>query len=171
MLDLETLGTKPDAPIIQVGLVAFDDAVIHHGWGWNPKPSPYEGPADRPTIEWWINQVKRGNHFPEPHAISFRETLEQIQDIMVGDAKEVWAWSPSFDCVMLNREFRAHGITAPWTYRMERDCRTLQALVIEKDIETSTVAAMGTVRHEALSDAMAQAEWTIKALNRLKGKS
>lgn len=77
-----------------------------------------------------------------------------------GDADEIWANSPSFDCDILAAAYDAVGRTAPWDYWEERCFRTLKNLPGAVDVEH------GGDEHNALDDAVHQAERTLRILGR-----
>ncbi len=161
MLDLETLGKGSDAPIIQIGLAFWGRDEDVGGLVWGTHPGDYSQP-EYGTVLWWVNQMAKGTPFPS-RDYSLREALQALTDLMGKyPCEELWARSPSFDCVILRTAFEHYGMKEPWEFRAERDMRTLQALVPDLNYFPATGA------HDALEDAKAQARWTVRALKRIK---
>jgi len=81
-----------------------------------------------------------------------------------GDADEVWANSPSFDCAMLAAGYDAVGSEEPWEFWEERDVRTVKNLPGAPDVEMED----GENEHDALDDARQQARLVGKTLRHLE---
>ena len=67
---------------------------------------------------------------------------------------QIWANSPSFDCVILKNAFNACGINLPWNYWNERDCRTL--VTFNPDIKKQII---NDLPHGAVSDYLYQIKY------------
>lgn len=165
MVDLETLGTGPDARIVQIGAVTFDDAQIADR-GFNVYVTDdVHGKVDGPTVQWWLEQsqdarsrlakgLKTGlSAFPA--ALAFEKWFTAL-----GDVDAVWAWPSSFDFPILESFFRRHGMKAPYSYRKIRDARTLrEAANAAALMRPPYVAPPWTtaVAHDAMDDCIMQA--------------
>jgi hypothetical protein len=78
------------------------------------------------------------------------------------DIKTVWANSPTFDLSILHFAYQAKGVECPWNFRQERDVRTLAAICPDvKRVEPE-------IKHNAESDARAQAQWVLNMLASLR---
>lgn len=163
MLDLETLGTDPGAAIVSIGAVRFDTSGLGETFhrSISIESAIAAGLAvDGETLEWWLDQdpqaqqVLAGGQDLAGALVDFRD--------FYGDAEEVWAFSPTFDCTILSAAYDAVDLERPWNYRAERDARTLAALPIAADVEHD-----GTV-HDALDDARHQARMVGKTLAQLE---
>ena len=77
-------------------------------------------------------------------------------------AKYVWAYAPSFDCVILEHWFKKHKFPCPWSFRNSRCVRTTLDLasVSLKDYHNE-------IKHNALFDADTQARAIIAAYEKL----
>jgi hypothetical protein len=162
MVDLETLGLDPGAAILSIGAVRFDVGGVGEEFYRSVSLSSCQDAGlsiDAGTLEWWLDQdeavrgVLRDGHDLKQVLFDF----ETFYD----DAEEIWAFSPSFDCEILGHAYEAVGMDVPWSYRDERDARTLASLPIWPDIDQDGD------EHDALDDARYQARQTVVALQAL----
>jgi hypothetical protein len=164
MVDLETLGTEPGAAILSVGAVRFgphgvaDDEFERSVSLESCQAADLHIDAD--TLEWWLGQ--------DDAVTDVLTGGDDLADVLAdfaayyGNADEIWAYSPSFDCAMLAAAYDAVGQDVPWHYSEERDARTLRNLPLwPEGIEREGA------EHDALADARYQARCTGKALHRL----
>lgn len=176
MVDIETMGTNKDAPIIQIGAVYFsmktgetgDEYLINIDLAdaikWGAKP-------DGRTIEWWMHQSKEardGLLDPKPE---YEERALADFNNFWSRAKRVWSHA-TFDFVMLIEAMRRRDINPLCHYRKARDIRTLTGLVgmTREQIDTFQVDRAG-VHHNGLDDALHQVSYCCEAYNQLKGES
>lgn len=165
MLDIETLGTEPGAAILSIGAVKFDDAGIVDEFHKSVSLESCQEAGleiDAETLDWWLHQSEPAQTVLSGGA-PLQTALEQFRNFYA-DADEIWAFSPSFDCVLLAEAYDAVGMNEPWHYRDERDCRTLAALPGAVELEHD-----GT-EHDALDDAKHQAMTVIATLDALNGE-
>lgn len=184
MIDLETLSTRVDAAIIQIGAVFFD--ARSGGRIFNDKALSVHvkvqdggGAIDNGTLGWWLQQP----HAPEvgkklwaddtPTLALALEALHQFpydQDIpgleSWDDVQGIWSKGPSFDMAILKSAFAKFGAEAPWDFRRERDCRTVIALT--GNPKACEPDGTGLVSHDALDDCVYQAMEVQKALSILE---
>ena len=157
MVDLETLGVGPHAPIIQIGLAGFDDKSLISSRLWDVEPFK-DSEYDYSTIMWWFNQIKAKVEAPQPGYYLSDALLTIHETLATNPPKEIWARSPAFDLVILREAFKKIGKAAPWSYRAERDCRTLEAVADMVGIKIPMVRVMD---HNARADAETQAKWVL----------
>ena len=162
MVDIETLGRDPDAAIVSLGAVRFDTFGLGTTFERSVDLQSCEA-ADRhieaDTLAWWLDQDDAAREQltgGEPLA----EVLEDFVD-WYGDAEEIWANSPSFDCAILADACEAVGVPVPWAFWQERDFRTLKNLPVAAEMDH------GGVEHDALHDAIHQATVASETLARL----
>ena len=159
MIDLETLGTKPGCVILEIGIVCnFTDPFKGRFADWRmylnlDLASQKTRTIDPLTLDWWRS---RENAFERVLDVPKHEQLDPITAckqaaLVLSRVDEVWANSPSFDCVILREFFEFAGVEVPWKYYQERDFRTAKAL--HPDVIYPSV----TNAHNALDDAAAQA--------------
>ena len=140
MIDLETLGVTPMAPVLSIGAVAFNPHADSEEFvrtakefylNLNWKDQVKAGAAvEADTLEWWMGQK------PEVRAEALNGSSAGLQY----QAKSItyflldhlgqdylWANSPSFDLVLLRALFKRAGQVFPFRYSKELDVRTLKA--------------------------------------------
>lgn len=174
MLDLETLGTRPDAAIIQVGAVFFEPksgGKILNDKGFN-KHVIYQdgaGTVDHGTLGFWLT---------EKSAAQMGENLETKADFLPSvlqafvkfpkealglgwdEVGNIWANPADFDFPILKSAFVRVGQDAPWGRRSTRDARTLFDIVGGKP----EIDWTGMTAHDAFDDAVGQAMQVQKAM-------
>lgn len=162
MIDLETLGSNPTAPIVQIGMVFFtreginvqsqltidfDDALAH-------------GDADGSTIKWWLQQDKAAQQTLFTNQIGLIEAVDIVEKLInAQNANFYWAHA-TFDFPILQSLFRNLKRKYPLPFRRCFDLRTLEFLA-----GNIPWAERTGVHHNALDDAKYQAEHVIKLLN------
>ena len=106
------------------------------------------------TVRWWLEQSPQARaSVAKPGVDICNVVAVLVEDFKAHGCRQVWAHSPSFDCVILEHYMRALGVVAPWKFWDLMDTRTLFAMA----------AAVGWIRvrhptaHTALDDAIAQA--------------
>lgn len=164
MLDLETLSSEPNAPIIQIGATAFDirAGVVGPSLTISVRPDFRITPPSLSTVCWWLQQnegarlsVAKSVDGLTPEAACFRFAAFVETNCVSGF--ELWAMPPEFDCVILANTYRSVDRPLPWKYNKTRDLRTLEALAncSSKD------RVKADIPHDAGSDAEAQAKTAI----------
>lgn len=156
MIDLETLGTTPDAAIVSVGAVWFDPRSDELGEELYRvvNLSAQSRRIDPNTVLWWMGQP--------PAARAVFQQREQDKRLLLstvlGDLSEfigpaqprVWSQGASFDVVLLEDAYRQFEMQPPWKFWNIRDTRTVYDLASNDD--------RGATAHHALADAIAQAK-------------
>jgi DNA polymerase III epsilon subunit-like protein len=165
MVDIETLGLKPGAAILSIGAVRFDESGTGEEFHRSISLESCQEAGltiHAGTLEWWLSQDDEVSDI-----LTGGDDLEHVLrgfDAFYGDADEVWANSPSFDCEMLAAAYDAVGMNEPWEFWAERDVRTLKKLSVAPDIERQD----GENEHDALDDARHQALLVGETLRRLE---
>lgn len=174
VIDLETLGKGPTAPILEIGAVEVADYGLgrrfHRYIDLND--ALLYGKPDADTILWWLGEAPDDAR-KELHA-ALRDglvttlvvALLELDRWLVEDVQStgVWANGASFDLGILNHAYQSCGIhNRQMDFRAERDLRTAFDLLWRPERDES----LGT-RHNALADAMMDARrlWEV-----LYGKS
>lgn len=167
MIDLETLGTSPNAAIIAIAAWPFrlDGEPVSY-------PSFYRnvdaessvkagGAVDGGSIMFWMGQSDEArNRLSNPPPVDLDDALEDLwawlDDYAPEKAFRLWAHGTNFDLPILESAYRGAGYPGyPWKYNAARDTRTLfHAAGIDWDV---AVDELVTVKHDALEDARAQA--------------
>jgi hypothetical protein len=167
MIDLETLGINPNAPIIQIGIVYFtlDGIYLSSQINVDFEDALKHGKADGSTIKWWLQQSKEAQDSLAKNERTAADACEIMERLFFGqNANHYWSHA-SFDFPILSSLFRSLNRSQPIQYKMMRDIRTLQALV-----PNMRWSERKTTHHNALADATYQAENVIKMLKALKGE-
>ncbi|EIH8078626.1 3'-5' exoribonuclease, partial [Escherichia coli] len=134
MIDLETMGKNPDAPIISIGAIFFDPQTGEMGPEFS-KTIDLEtagGVIDRDTIKWWLKQSREAQSAILTDEIPLDDALLQLREFIDENSGEffvqVWGNGATFDNVILRRSYERQGIPCPWRYTNDRDVRTMVAL-------------------------------------------
>lgn len=170
MLDLETMGTGPNAAIVAIGAVEFELTKA----GGRLGDSFYQcielessmargGQVDAGTVLWWLTQSDAARAmFAEPAAYE-GEALLKFSEWMLarGDPKNllVWGNGASFDNVILASAYRRAGALLPWNSFNDRCYRTVKSM----HPAAPAIQRTGT-HHNAKDDAINQANHLIAML-------
>lgn len=133
MLDLETLGTRPDCVILTLGAIKFKPYGEQE-----PGPGIYfrldiedqlalGRTVDNSTIDWWAQQdprVKEEAMGESGDRVSTAKMRYELNKFLVG-VDYIWAQGPAFDIVILEDLYRSQGWGFPWHFWQIRDSRTL----------------------------------------------
>lgn len=190
IIDIETLGTKPGCPIIEIGACAIDpdpgvivanfsrrvlsgngyedvgktmDGFLGSGWG-----------IDEDTAVWWVSDRDRdatlrkilSGKWGHPHITTVLDSFSEWFAAHATDPKRdrIWANGPSFDIAILDHVYQEYARTRPWICWQERCVRTaLEQVGYEKG---SVAWEENGPRHRALNDARHEARklWRSGAL-------
>jgi hypothetical protein len=160
MIDLETLGTEPGAPILSIGACAFgfDDSPIADTFyravdlesclQFGMRPSAL-------TIKWWMQQevAARDRAFSDVEAVPLAVALCDFSAWYNGRDLDVWGNSARFDLGLLEAAYKLCAFNVPWKFWQERCYRTAKSLPGARAVPLERI---GT-HHNALDDAVSQA--------------
>jgi len=180
IIDIETLGTKPNVPVIEIGACAINNRTgeivsnfsrrVRSGYVFadllNRKAVEHCTPDMQATIKWWLEDSDRADTLrkimPEtsqgvhPHA-----TLLEFCDWFIAETVKangevrVWANGPQFDLVILQSHFDRYSIKRPWVCWQERCVRTALEMA---NYERGSIGWIERgPRHRALNDARHEA--------------
>ncbi|ELW9959157.1 3'-5' exoribonuclease [Escherichia coli] len=165
MIDLETMGKNPDAPINALAGKFFDPATGEMGPEFS-KTIDLEtagGVIDRDTIKWWLKQSREAQSAILTDEIPLDDALLQLREFIDENSGEffvqVWGNGANFDNVILRRSYERQGIPCPWRYTNDRDVRTMVALGLVMDFDARSAITFEGERHNALHDARYQAKY------------
>lgn len=167
MIDLETMGTRPDAPIIAIGAVAFDSEGVHDTFYLNvdlQSAVTTGAKIDPRTVMWWLQQSAEARAAFDTAGVDVSAALDRLSAWfeMQGDLSGVWGNGASFDNTILSESYKRVGMTPPWPFWKDRCYRTVKSMHPDVLMERSGA------HHNALDDARSQAEHLIK-INEGKG--
>lgn len=158
MIDLETMGTRFDAPVVAVGACFFDPDTGEIGdkfyGGVDMEDAFRYGKASGDTVRWWLGQgddarqaLIKGRHTLEKVLTKFEEFHAK------GNKPCVWGNGATFDISILEYAFpRCLNRKAPWDFWSVRDCRTIKDVAAPLMREPAS-PFKGTA-HNALDDAL-----------------
>ena len=165
MIDLETMGKNPDAPIISIGAIFFDPQTGDMGPEFSKTIDldTAGGVIDRDVIKWWLKQSREAQSAIMTDEIPLDDALLQLREFIDENSGEffvqVWGNGANFDNVILRRSYERQGIPCPWRYSNDRDVRTIVELGKAIDFDARTAIPFEGERHNALDDARHQAKY------------
>ena len=169
VVDIETLGTIPGAPIVQIAAVAFDLGASEDEWELfevkvDVRSLIYKDGISFDTLAWWLAQPKGtiDEVFGEAERLDIASALNSFHRWLgVTNTKTLWGNGAAFDNELLKAALLQYcGISEPWNFRIDRCFRTLKNLYKDQVPEPHFI---GT-KHNALDDAMHQARWLSQIL-------
>lgn len=155
MVDVETLATRPDAAIIQIGGCMFDPEsdLITNEFCINVDPQSSKelgGYIDPETVKWWMKQNKDVIKSLQTDQRSLKDAMLEVSAWYKKANGIIWSWGSSFDAPVLENAFIACGMLNPWQYWNFQCARTIaKTFNIDKDRGANT--------HNAQYDAVDQA--------------
>jgi len=166
MIDLETMGKRPNAPIIAIGAVLFDRTGIESEFYRivNLQSSVDAGAViDASTVLWWMGQSDAargeftdGGSLLTDALMSFTAFIEARAGIdTLQNLDGVWGNGAAFDNVITSEAYLNCGLEVPWPFWVDRCYRTV------KNIYPAVVMDRQGELHNALADARSQAEHLI----------
>ncbi|ELT9930757.1 3'-5' exoribonuclease [Escherichia coli] len=164
-VDLETMGTNPDAPINSIGGKFFDPETGEMGPEFSKTIDAKTGggTVDISTIEWWLVQSSEARSAILVNQIPLDDALLQFREFISEHSDEkfvqVWGNGVTFDNAILRRSYERKGIPCPWRYCNDRDVRTIVELGKTIGFDARTAIPFEGVPHNALDDARHQAKY------------
>ena len=170
MIDIESLGTRPNAPILSIGAVLFDPNTGKQGATFyraiDPANAFLHGVPDGDTFKWWMEQSDAARKAAVSGTSLLSDALSDLTKMpVVWKDVQVWANDPDFDVTILNYAYhKALGQLAPWRFWNTRSCRTIAEVAGKRPPKPQGV------HHNALDDAIHQAKWVSDMWQGLRGK-
>lgn len=170
MVDIETLSTRADAVIANIGAVSFNREKLLGVWECRVDlksclDAGLEMDAD--TLKWWFQQSKEAQEATFlGQSVSIRDALIALKDFVVEEgAERVWSHGATFDIPVLCQAAAIVGVPnlLPF-YWAARDTRTLFELT---DTNPKEFMGVNSTAHSAIDDARAQALAVIAAWDKL----
>lgn len=170
MIDLETMGLRPNAAIVAIGAVHFRQVIDLSG----PVPclsleevGEFRAAVslkscldagltvDQSTVDWWNKQPAETRSFwQREDALSLESALTTFSRWLLTDSTESqispWGNGADFDLVLLKSAYSALGADPPWRYYNNKCYRTIRSL-----FPVTEMPRLGT-HHDALDDARHQ---------------
>jgi len=160
MIDLETLGTSTNCPVISIGAVFFDKKelkeefykVLDFG-----KQITEGRVVDWGTMKWWMFQDNKAKKVFKDINADTKTALGEFALFCKMYKPKPWGNGATFDITIIESLLKFYGVKVPWKFKNVRDYRTFCQL-FSKEIERE-----GTY-HNALDDAKHQARNVIANL-------
>ena len=168
MIDIETMGKGTNALILSIGVVAFD----RDGTALGPDlhlhidaEQAVRGGAviDISTVLWWLQQTYDaraalvGGQVCAMHESKVLTSLHDWFKVYMDPDARVWALPPLFDLRLIHEMAARRLLPLPWKHWRERCLRT----VADEHPRGAELRVRPELAHDALSDAVAQAQWVM----------
>lgn len=179
MVDMETMGNSPDAPIVSIGAVFFEPSSGNTGAEFYQVVSlessmSFGMKPDASTIQWWLKQSSEARSaILVDEAMGLRETLELLADFIAENAAngshtvQLWGNGCSFDNVILRRAYALTETPFAVPFWNDRDVRTMVELGKSVGINPRFDTPFEGDMHNALSDARHQVKYVSAIWQRL----
>ncbi len=179
MVDLETMGKKPGAPIVSMGAVFFDPASGKIGAEYYQVISlessmSFGARPDASTILWWLKQSPEARSaIVVDDTVGLVEALEQFLDFIAENAAngsknvQLWGNGSSFDCSLLEEAFELADTPFPIPHWNYRDVRTVVELGKAVGLNSRYDIPFEGDQHNALADARHQVKYVSAIWQRL----
>lgn len=179
MVDMETMGNSPDAPIVSIGAVFFDPSTGNTGAEFYQVVSlessmSFGMKPDASTIQWWLKQSSEARSaILVDEAMGLLETLELLADFIAENAAngshtvQLWGNGCSFDNVILRRAYALTDTPFAVPFWNDRDVRTMVELGKSVGINPRYDIPFEGDMHNALSDARHQVKYVSAIWQRL----
>ena len=162
VIDIETLGTKPGCPILQIGAVRVKDGEIKED-----KLIAISNDSlcrnnfrkiDKKTVLWWFYE----------HPVTFSalisdsvfeglptdKALITLIEFCNSDCSSAFFWSkhPCFDFPILEKAFKTCEVKEPWKFWQIRDIATLEdKLFLKSEPQKNSHNALDDAENEAMT--------------------
>ncbi|EHJ2891925.1 3'-5' exoribonuclease [Salmonella enterica] len=169
MIDLETMGKKPNAPIVSIGGVFFDpqSGEIGHEFytAVNLESAMEQGAVpDGDTIIWWLRQSPEARAAICADVVSVTTALVEFNKFITHHADnleylKVWGNGANFDNVILRSTFERASLPCLWNFWNDHDVRTMVTLGRAIGFDPKRDMPFEGDMHNALADAKHQAKY------------
>jgi hypothetical protein len=164
MVDIEGLGTGPDAAILTIAAQSFDPFGTgyydRHYYARITLESQENRRIQDDTLAWWATQpLAQAEAFAEDNRIPLDQALDELYRL-AWQHDYIWAQGPTYDVNILEHAYKSYNKTQPWQFYRIRDSRTVLSLWPERPVPPTS--------HHALEDTRKQIsvlQQTLKHLN------
>ena len=163
MIDLETLGKRVNAAVVEVGAVFFNPETGELGDRFSEAIDFTDalryGKADGDTLKWWFKQTSQAQQNLIRGAKSAETVWSKFEKFALLHGKDVHPWGngATFDISKCEWQFgTVLGREPPWKFWLIQDCRTIKRAangIVNYNDKLEGVA------HSALDDAIHQAKY------------
>jgi len=170
MIDLETMGNKPNAPIVAIGAVFFNPMTGELGPQFytavNLASELAAGAVpDGDTINWWLKQSSEARAaITNDEAKPIAEALDALTNFVTHSCEQpkylkVWGNGAAFDNVILREAYQRCSKAPCWNWFNDLDVRTMVNLGRRVGFDPKRDLPFDGERHNALADAVHQAQY------------
>lgn len=162
MLDMETLGNKPDTVVMSLaGVILTRDAIVSaKEWTLNTQQQLNGGrKIDMDTVCWWLKQEQNAQNIIRKSASEGQDMRSAMTEFTswvknIGNKRKILVWScgATFDISIAENILNSMKLEVPWEYTNQRCYRTVKAMhKVEQGLEFKGQ------KHVAIDDCMHQA--------------
>ena len=164
MIDIEGLGTGPDAAILTIAAQSFDPFGTgyydRHYYARITLESQENRRIQDDTLAWWATQPEaQAEAFAEDNRIPLEQALDELYKL-AWQHDYIWAQGPTYNINILENAYKSYSKLQPWKFYRVRDSRTVLSLWPERPVPPTS--------HHALEDTRKQIDilqQTLKHLN------
>jgi hypothetical protein len=164
MIDIEGLGTGPNAAILTIAAQSFDPFGTGHYDRHYYARITLESQENRriqdDTLAWWATQPEaQAEAFAEDNRIPLDQALDELYRL-AWQHDYIWAQGPTYDINILEHAYKSYNKTQPWQFYRIRDSRSVLSLWPGRPVPPTS--------HHALEDTRKQInilQQTLKHLN------
>ncbi|MCS2152404.1 3'-5' exoribonuclease [Scandinavium goeteborgense] len=178
MIDLETMGNKPSAPIVAIGAVFFDPQTGELGAEFYNAVNLSSDMAlgavpDGDTILWWLKQSAEARAaICTDDTLPIADALSELSAFISRNSEnprylKVWGNGSNFDNVILRAAYERAGHACPWQFWNDSDVRTMVLLGRQLGFDPKRDMPFDGVAHNALADARHQVKYVSAIWQRL----
>jgi hypothetical protein len=166
MIDIEGLGTGPDAAILTIAAQSFDPFGTGHYDRHYYARITLESQENRriqdDTLAWWATQPEAQQEaFAEDNRIPLDQALDELYRL-AWQHDYIWAQGPTYDINILEHAYKSYNKTQPWQFYRIRDSRTVLSLWPGRPVPPTS--------HHALEDTRKQIDILQQTLKHLDVK-
>ncbi len=172
-IDLETLSTNPDARILEIAAVVFDEhgeersVVDTFSVIVDDKTQPNRS-VNLDTVRFWhkpenVEKFKSLVNAPEHMKVQLKDALISLNEFLTKhNVKNVWACGPEFDCVILTHACKSQKVIFATKFWNWHHIRTIENLAFGHNTRRPGGRFCVGTKHDALDDCLSQA-WMVQA--------
>lgn len=180
MIDIEAFSTRYDAFLVSIGACFFDRKTGAIGAQYLEQvemvSDPFNGALRVEEVAWWMAQSEEARRMitESTSKLSVTGLLKDFSFFITSNHTKlenlkVWGNGSSFDIGVLTVCYQRCNIETPWTFRAERDVRTI--IDVAKDVigtNPRNKVEFEGVKHNPLHDAIHQAKYVCEAFKMLR---
>lgn len=159
MIDLETMGLRPNAAIVAIGAVFFDQSNLYEEFYRAIRLDSCTAlglTTDQSTVDWWVKQdpiirAAWDNDQAVPLLDALSDFTKFVCDHSNAKILRPWGNGADFDLVLMKSAYDAFAADPPWQFYNQRCFRTMKSVFPAPKVPR-------TEAHHALADAKYQVQ-------------